>query len=133
MPLDFELKKVKEDEDGLIVSTDITDLTEPWVDYQPNSLAWPIMSSKMKNIIENNLTGMEGIEWIKATINGRGEKRVYYILRFTKKLNVLNSEHTKYIPGTDQILKPCFSLLKVLSFSMFHDEPHILMPYLHTS
>jgi hypothetical protein len=122
LPFEFELRKVKEDKDGLIINNDLAGLSETWLDYQPNSLAWPLMSERLKSVIEKYLTGNEGIDWIRAVVNVNAEQRTYYIPRFEKKLDVLDREHTKYVPGTDQILKPCFSLSKINKYAIFHDE-----------
>ena len=47
--LPFELSLVKLDvgKNGLIESNDLSDLKEIWLDYQPNSLAWPLMSERL--------------------------------------------------------------------------------------
>ena len=46
-------------------------------DYQPNSLAWPIMSERMKTIIESHLSGGECIEWKSVQIHGDKITRNY--------------------------------------------------------
>jgi hypothetical protein len=91
-----------------------------WIDYHPNNLAWPLMSSRMKNIIENNLNGQEGVDWIRAILYGHLTTRDYFIPRFQTKLDVLDFEKTTYVKGTDHIIKPVFSLSKIANFSMFH-------------
>lgn len=56
---------------GLIESNDLSDLKEIWLDYQQNSLAWPLMSERLKSIIEANLKQNEQIDWIECkVING---------------------------------------------------------------
>jgi hypothetical protein len=122
LPFEFELKKLTEKDDGLAISDDLDELKQIWVDYQSNSEAWPLMSERLKTVIENNLTGEEGIDWLTAIINGKGERREYYVLRFTKKLDVLDIEHTMFVPGTDAVIRPCFSLAKICRYSIFHDE-----------
>jgi len=122
LPFEFELRKVKEGKDRLIGNSDLAGLGETWLDYQSNSLAWPLMSERLKSVIEQHLTGNEGIDWIRAVVNANAEQRTYCIPRFEKKLDVLDREHTKYVPGTDQILKPYFSLSKINKYAVFHDE-----------
>ena len=34
-------------------------------DFLANSLAWPLMSSRMRSTVEKNLTGAEGIDWVE--------------------------------------------------------------------
>lgn len=57
LPFKLNLVKLTVGKNGLIKSNDLSDLKEIWLDYQPNSLAWPLMSEKLKGVIENNLTG----------------------------------------------------------------------------
>lgn len=66
--LHFELflKKVTTGKGGLQVSDDLSEIKNLWLDYQPNNLAWPLMSEKMKSVVSSHLTGKEGIVWIKA-------------------------------------------------------------------
>ncbi len=90
-------------------------------DYQANSLTWPLMSEKMKRIVESNLKGPEGISWLSASVATIAGKQVAYnIPRFKSKLDVLSLQETKYIAGTDQILKPVFSRDKIKNYSFFH-------------
>ena len=120
MPFEFTLVKLSTGKEGIIESEDLSGLAQVWLDYQPNSLAWPLMSLKLKSVIEGNLTGKEGIEWISAKINANGEQKTYYIPRFVKKLDVLNKEKTLFVPGTDSIIKPCYALAKIQEYSVFH-------------
>jgi hypothetical protein len=120
LPFELELVKLTVDKTGIAQSNDLSGLDTIWLDYQPNSLAWPLMSEKMKTIVANNLTGKEGINWIAAKVDGIGECRTYYIPRFENMLNVLDEQKTMYVKGTDRIIKPCFSLAKISSFSIFH-------------
>jgi hypothetical protein len=122
MPFAFELRKITETKNGIVESADLTGLRETWLDLQPNSLAWPMMSARMRELIEGHLTGNEGVDWIKCKVHGEGEIRTYYILRFTKKLNVLDKKKTHYVPGTDLVIKPVFSLAKIDKYSIFHNE-----------
>jgi len=120
MPFEFNLVKLTVGRKGLIESDDLSGINEIWKDYQINSLVYPILSEKLKTIIENNLTGKEGIEWISAKINGNGEQRIYYILRFKKLLDVLDTEKTIFNELTGGVIIPRFSLEKVQNFSVFH-------------
>lgn len=119
LPFELDLIKLDVDINGLIKSNDLSNLIEIWRDYQPNSLAWPLMSERMKSIVEDNLTGDEGIDWISALVNSSQEKRKYYIPRFNTELDVLNFEKTMFIDGTDHILKPVFDSSKLGSYTMF--------------
>lgn len=122
IPWDFALKKVTERQNGLEISDDLSGLSEVWSDYPTNSLAWPLMSGQLKAVIEQNLSGEEGVDWLETTVTSGIDIRAYYIPRFNRKLDVLDAEHSRYIPGTDQIMRSCFSLSKVSNYAMFHDE-----------
>lgn len=119
LPFELHLIKLEIGKDGLIKSDDLTGIKEVWQDYQLNSLAWPLMSERMKLIVERSLTGTEGVDWIEVVVNGLSDQRIYYFLRFNKILDVLDIEKTKLIPGTDYILKPVFSISKIFDYSAF--------------
>lgn len=96
------------------------ELSDRYYDYQPNSLAWPLMSEKMKSIIESHLTGLEQIEWKEATIEGLTTSKRYYIPMFLSKLETLNIAESVIIPSSGIVLKPCFERRKVEKFAVFH-------------
>lgn len=120
LPFELNLIKLTAGKNGLIESNELSDLKEIWLDYQPNSLAWPLMSEKLKSVIENYLTGNEGIDWISAIVKAPNEQRTYYIPRFSKMLDVLDTQKTMFVQGTDRIIRPVFSLSKIGGYSIFH-------------
>ena len=119
--LPFELSLVKLDvgKNALIESNDLSDLKEIWLDYQPNSLAWPLMSERLKSVIEANLTGNEQIDWIECKVKNGSEERTYFILRFNKMLDVLDMQKTMFVQGTDHIIKPVFASSKISAYGIF--------------
>lgn len=119
LPFELNLVKLSLIKNELVKSSNIKDLPILWLDYLPNNLAWPLMSSKLKEIIDNNLSGNEGVDWISATINGDNEKRTYYIPRFNHFLDVLDFEKTIFVPGTDHVIKPVFSISKIRPYCIF--------------
>jgi len=120
LPFDLVLKKVYRHKGVLETSNDLSDLKHEWVDYQPNNLAWPLMSEKMMQVIDRNLTGKESIVWMKAFVKSVHEKKIYFVPRFEKQLDVLDEQQTVFVEGTTHIIKPVFSLIKVRKYSMFH-------------
>ena len=120
LPFELRLIKLSVGKNGLIKSNDLSGLDKTWLDLQPNSLAWHMMSEKLMNLIKSNLTGKEHIDWISATINNGDEKRIYYIPRFEKKLDVLDEKNTMYVKGTNHIIRPHFSLGKIKDLTIFH-------------
>jgi hypothetical protein len=120
LPFEMELIKLTVGKNGIIESNDLSDLNEVWLDYQPNSLAFPLMSEKLKSSIERNLTGKEGIEWIFVFIRHLDDQRTYYIPKFSKMLDVLDIQKTMFVNGTNRIIRPVFSLSKVSKYNVFH-------------
>ena len=120
LPFDLELYVLSDGQTGLVKSKELNSLHVIWLDYQPNSLAWPLVSEKMKTLINNHLTGNETIDWINAKIIGNDEIRKYYIPRFQKKLDVLDMQKTMFVQDTDKIIRPCFSLSKISNLNIFH-------------
>jgi hypothetical protein len=106
---------------------DLSQAENLWPDYMANQLGYIMISERFKNIIESELTGNEGIDWITAKIHANEECRTYYILRFNKILDVLDMEHSRFM-GRDpsipsNVVVPCFSLAKVSQYSVFN-MPH---------
>jgi hypothetical protein len=119
LPFELFLKKVTTGKNGLQVSDDLSEIKHLWQDYQPNNLAWPLMSEKMKNIISDHLTGNEGLVWIKAIVNGNNESKEYFIPRFSYKLDVIDEQKTMFVSGTNHIVIPVFSYAKIANYSLF--------------
>jgi hypothetical protein len=119
LPFELFLRKVTIGKGGLQVSEDLSEIKHMWLDYQPNNLAWPLMSEKMKDVIAANLTGKEGLFWVKAIVNGGKEAKAYFIPRFSYKLDVIDENKTIFIAGTAYIVRPVFSYAKVKNYSIF--------------
>ena len=109
LPFDFELRKVKESNDGIIIDRQLAGLNDICLDYQPNNLAWPLMSEKLKSVIEKELLGNEAIDWLVCNVKTENAERRYYILRFNVLTDVLDIQKTMFVQGTDHIIKPVFS------------------------
>ncbi len=120
LPFELTLKKMVAGNEGLTMDENISDLKNLWLDYQPNNLAWPLLSEKMKGIVSEILTGQEGITWIEAVVKANTEKRIYYIPCFSKELDVLNESETSFVPGTSHAIVPVFSSQKIANYSMFY-------------
>lgn len=118
MPFDFTLKALTVKSDGIHYSNDFSRVETIWLDYQPNSLAWPLFSEKLKNLIEKMLTGKEGLKWISCNICCGKETRTYYIPHFIEELDVLNKDKCFY-SNNGSLIKPAYSSLKIQDYSIF--------------
>jgi hypothetical protein len=103
---------------------DLSQAENLWPDYMGNEFAYTMISERFKNIIDSELTGNEGIDWIAAKIHANEECRTYYILRFNKILDVLDMEHSRFM-GRDpsipsNVVVPYFSFAKVSKYSVFN-------------
>lgn len=117
-PFDFTIKALTVKCDGIHYSDDLSIIKTIWLNYQPNSLAWPLFSEKLKTIIERELTGKEGVKWISSNVCYKNEIRKYYIPYFTRELDVLNKKKCLY-SNNGSLIKPVFSSSKIQEYSMF--------------
>jgi hypothetical protein len=115
--LSFELAKEIKGKDELPFVIHLDD-DEKLVDYLPNTIAWPLMSEKLKNIIIDHLTGKEGLSWIVARVRHGDFEIKYYIPKFNQSLDVLEASKTIFA-GKDFIVKAHLSLNKVKNYSFF--------------
>jgi hypothetical protein len=120
IPFEMELKKVSNSNTDLQVSSDLSDLSHLWLDFQPNNLAWPIMSEKMMKLICDNLTGKESIVWMCVKIKSDVEIKKYFVPRFENKMDVLDENKTVFVGKNNHIVKPVFSLKKIEHYNLFH-------------
>lgn len=92
-------------------------------DYQANDLGWPLMSLKMKSVIDRFCAPHENqLSWQPAAVTtGRGETISYYIPKFLDEIDVIDREKSKVIDGPlgEVIIKACFSLDKVKKLDFF--------------
>ncbi len=125
IPFILYLKRVINEGGHFSKLDDISGLKKPWMDFQPNNLAWPIMSERMKLVIEKFLLADSDVEWLSVQIIGGNEERRYYLPRFKRKLDVLNIEKTIFVEGSNHIIKPVFSAEKLSNNIHFFHKPGI--------
>jgi len=119
LPFNLKLESVNIENNGLSRLGYLKSNHQP-ADYQPNSLAWPLMSGKMKEIINGLIKGNEGLKWIKVNVQGRECVYSYFIPIFTKKLDTLDYKNTLFVPNTDHIIKAVFDYEKIKQYEIFH-------------
>jgi hypothetical protein len=82
-----------------------------------------MMSLKMADIIQEHLTGTEGIEWITAQVVCLDMEREYKVPRFTRQLDVLDTSKTSYSSSLGVVVNPWYSLDKCVNLVFFHGTP----------
>lgn len=120
LPFDLNLIKIESTHQGILRNNSLTGISQLWLDYLPNNLALPLMSKRMKLVVDNNTSGNEQIDWITCNVYNGEDVKQYYILRFNQLLDVLDTERTLFVQGTKHIIRPVFSKLKIKKFSIFH-------------
>lgn len=95
-------------------------------DYLPNNIDYPLMSYKLKEAIDTNVT-VKLYRWLRArVIDTRINKvLIYYMPLFENKVDTIDYERSKYLDvEKTNLVMPCFSLKKVkrLDFFPVHDE-----------
>jgi hypothetical protein len=63
-------------------------------DYQTNTHGFRLCSQQLRDILENNKSPDDKIQWLEATITWNNETRPYYVLHFYKNADVFNYEHS---------------------------------------
>ncbi len=87
-------------------------------DYQGNSLAWPLMSARMKAVLDACRTP-ESLRWLPVLLIDRDGSRLdYYIPYFSKVLDVLNKEKTIFVTET-LIMKAHYDRAKLGDLEFF--------------
>jgi hypothetical protein len=123
LPLDLLLKKVTFGKQGSMNSEDLSGLRHPWADFQPNALAWPVVSTRLRALIDQQASGREGLQWVRVTVRpSGGTGRPYYLLRFTHRPDVLNEATSVFYPvanGPALLVKPVFAQEKIAGLSVF--------------
>jgi hypothetical protein len=127
LPFDLTLKKVTFGPAGSTESDDLSGLAHVWVDYQPNSLAWPVVSARLREVIDQQASGLEHHEWVPVHVHGRGEaSRPYYLLRFQQPNDVLDYEQSTFHRPDDRpalLVKPVFVQEKIAPLCVFAGDP----------
>lgn len=82
MPFDFTLKALTVKSDGIHYSNDFSRVETIWLDYQPNSLAWPLFSERLKNSIEEMLTEKKALSGFHVifVMGKKLEHTIFHIL-----------------------------------------------------
>ena len=88
-------------------------------DYLANDEAWPLMSEKVKEIIDANTLNKKH-RWIRVKVKNHqiNKTTIYFLPVFESKIDILSEKDTKY-DDNNLVLVPCLSLKKVRKLSFF--------------
>jgi hypothetical protein len=95
-------------------------------DYLPNNMGYPLMSYKLKEVIDSNVV-VKIHRWLRAKVKDTRVNKVliYYMPLFENKVDSIDYERSKYFDEekTDLVV-PCFSLKKIIDLDFFpkHNE-----------
>lgn len=92
LPHKLMLKRVVYRDGKRYLYDDFDKLKTIWNDCLLNSTGLFLCSMELRNVINDNLTGAEGVKWMACTITSKTEERDYYFPFFTKPLDVLDSD-----------------------------------------
>lgn len=121
LSFDYTLKSIRFGK-RIIYSDDLSKVKNIWLDCQPNKEGWALYSERLQMLINNHLTGKEGLKWISCSVVCKEEQRRYFIPYFSEPLDVLDFDNSYYghrEPRIENLIKPVFSYVKIQSYTLF--------------
>lgn len=88
-----------------------------YADFLSNETGGRLCSSKLREIIEENRTAIDSLEWLEVDVLCGDEVRPYAFLHFPLDLDILNEDMTKRVDGF--IIKPVFDTAKIYGRNIF--------------
>ena len=86
--------------------------------YIADDLGVPLFSEKVRNIIDELMTGEEGIEWYEVPVVQSRNQYHYFAPKFTRTLDVLNEDSSLYGVNKSILIKAVLSTEKVKKYSI---------------
>ena len=87
-------------------------------DYIADDLGVPLFSEQVRNIIDELMTGEEGIEWYEVPVVQSRNQYHYFAPKFTRTLDVLNEDSSLYGVNKSILIKAVLSTEKVKKYSI---------------
>ena len=88
-------------------------------DYLPNDLGLRLCSEKLRNIIDENKSIYDNIQWLKAIVKDiNGNEFIYYLLHFPIQYDVLDLNKTLFV-GNNLIVKAVLNKSKINAHKVF--------------
>ena len=86
--------------------------------YIADDLGVPLFSEQVRNIIDELMTGEEGIEWYEVPVVQSRNQYHYFAPKFTRTLDVLNEDSSLYGVNKSILIKAVLSTEKVKKYSI---------------
>ena len=87
-------------------------------DYIADDLGVPLFSEQVRNIIDELMTGEEGIEWYEVPVVQSRNQYRYFAPKFTRTLDILNEDSSLYGVNKSILIKAVLSTEKVKKYSI---------------
>ena len=87
-------------------------------DYIADDLGVPLFSEQVRNIINELMTGEEGIEWYEVPVVQSRNQYRYFAPKFTITLDILNEDSSLYGVNKSILIKAVLSTEKVKKYSI---------------
>ena len=87
-------------------------------DYIADDLGVPLFSEQARNIIDELMTGEEGIEWYEVPVVQSRNQYRYFAPKFTRALDVLNEDSSLYGVNKSILIKAVLSTEKIKEYSI---------------
>ena len=87
-------------------------------DYIADDLGVPLFSEQVRNIIDELMTGEEGVEWYEVPVVQSRNQYRYFAPKFTRALEVLNEDSSLYGVNKSILIKAVLSTEKVKKYSI---------------
>ena len=87
-------------------------------DYIADDLGVPLFSEQVRNIINELMTGEEGIEWYEVPVVQSRNQYRYFAPKFTRTLDILNEDSSLYGVNKSILIKAVLSTEKIKKYSI---------------
>ena len=87
-------------------------------DYIADDLGVPLFSEQVRNIINELMTGEEGIEWYEVPVVQSRNQYRYFAPKFTRVLDILNEDSSLYGVNKSILIKAVLSTEKIKKYSI---------------
>ena len=87
-------------------------------DYIADDLGVPLFSEQVRNIIDELMTGEEGIEWYEVPVVQSRNQYRYFAPKFTRTLDILNEDSSLYGVNKSILIKAVLSTEKIKKYSI---------------